>query len=472
MILFVSLTVFHYAQADVMVKLTQPPPNQLRAADLWKLTLDNTDTSAYRIRLEGTLDEADAGRVADGTSGVITLPRGRKTITYDDVKRGGTVNFKAGKWRDAFTRTGNAPSGDYTICITVKSEAGDELGKDCIQQQVQITSPPTLISPADGDTLPEGQPLIFTWLPPAPASSDETYELKIVEVQGNQSPEEAMKKNAALFEKKDIRTTTLQYPASARKPEKGWKLVWAIRSGGVWSDMFALQIVKAEIVQELQELKEYLIIESKDNPELEYAYVWHSKWKTFKHNLRKSPSNPFRIPKLSQSDLDNIDYSKITLQALDGDLMGVKFIHASSNTYFPVSSWVLPNEPMNNDMEIIATRPPKHGRLRSWYHDVAKTECDTVTGGRNSMPRRMRLINKGNNDKEGVVSYELKENGKYGFKLHNNLITQEELEKIKYKEITFLDLDESLTNSTSGHRKKTSIHTPKHCFLISNCEDK
>ena len=229
---------------QVTVKLQQPPPNQLRAADLWKLTLNNTDTTTYRIRLEGTLDEAAAGRVADGKSGVITLPRGHKIITYDDVKRGGSVNFKAGRWRDAFTRTGNAPSGDYTICIYVKTEAGDELGRDCIQQTVEIVSAPTLISPADGETIPEGQLPNFTWLPPTPAPRDVKYSLKIVEVLGNQSPNEAMQRNAAWFEKGDIRTTTFQYPTSAKKLEKGKKYAWGIEVDAIRSEIFSFNIGK------------------------------------------------------------------------------------------------------------------------------------------------------------------------------------------------------------------------------------
>ncbi|MEK9137439.1 MAG: hypothetical protein AAB393_09985, partial [Bacteroidota bacterium] len=215
-------------RALVTVRLQQPPPNQLRAADLWKLTLNNTDTTTYRIRLVATLDEAAAGRVADGQSGVMSLPPGRKTITYDDVKRGGSVTFKAGRWRDAFTRTGNAPSGDYTICIYVKTETGEELVRDCIQQNVEIVSGPTLISPADGETIPEGQMPMFTWLPPTPAPPGVQYHLRIVEVLGNQSPSDAMQRNAAWFEKGDIRTTTFQYPTSAKKLEKGKKFAWKV----------------------------------------------------------------------------------------------------------------------------------------------------------------------------------------------------------------------------------------------------
>ncbi|MEK9136863.1 MAG: hypothetical protein AAB393_07045, partial [Bacteroidota bacterium] len=131
--------------ASVAVRLQQPPPNQLRAADLWKVTLTNSSRMTYRIWLEGTLEEAGSGLVADGRSGLMDLPPGTKTITYDEVKKGGSVNLKSGKWQEAFTRTGNAPSGDYTICISVKAEAkagaSEEIGRDCIRHSVQILAP-------------------------------------------------------------------------------------------------------------------------------------------------------------------------------------------------------------------------------------------------------------------------------------------------------------------------------------------
>jgi len=230
-VFFISFTLFHLAQAQVSVKLQQPPPNQLRAADLWKLTLNNTTRTTYQIKLEGTLDEADEGRVATGNSGVISLPPGTKAITYDDVKRGGSVNFKSGKWQEAFTRTGNAPSGNYTICIHVKDKSGEEIGSDCIDQRVEITSSPTLITPADGETIPAEQQPSFTWLPPMPAPSGQiTYKLKIVEIVGNQSPEIAIQRNPAWFEKTDIRTTMLQYPVSAKKIEKNKKYAWTVQT--------------------------------------------------------------------------------------------------------------------------------------------------------------------------------------------------------------------------------------------------
>ena len=104
----------------------------------------------------------------------------------------------------------------------------------------------------------------------------------------------------------------------------------------------------------------------------------------------------------------------------------------------------------------------KHGRLRSWWHDRVKTEC------KNGFQSKIRLINHGDNNKEGVVSYELKENGKYGFKLFSNLLTQQELANIKYTTITLLDLDVDVLGKhpCKYHSCWNSI-TKGHAFLVT-----
>ena len=233
MLLFITGVSF----AQVSVNLQQPPPNQLRATDIWKFTLINSGRTTLQITLHGTLEEAGAGIIVEGNSKLISLPPGRKSITYDDVKSG-NVNFKSGKWREAFTRTGNAPSGDYTICVYIKNEAGDEIGNDCIDQIIEISSPPTLISPADGETIQEETLLLFSWLAPVPVSRDKiTYKIKIVEIIGNQSPEAALQSNRAWFEKSDIRSTMFQYPLSAKKIDAGKKYAWVVMAGELKSEV-------------------------------------------------------------------------------------------------------------------------------------------------------------------------------------------------------------------------------------------
>ncbi len=262
---FVFLTGPVFSQKQVQVRLQQPPPNQLRAADLWKLTLNNTTRTTYNIILEGTLDEAEAGRVATGNSGIISLPPGIKSITYNDVKRGGSVNFKSGQWQEAFTRTGNAPSGDYTICIYVKSEAGDELGSDCIQHNIEIVSGPTLISPSDEETIPNQQTPIFTWLTQTPPQQGARYKIIVVEIRGGQSADEAIMVNPVWFTMDNIPSTSFQFPVSAKSFELYKKYAWQIRAykknsetgkSETWSFIFGSKEVTEKIAEKIIEIKQ------------------------------------------------------------------------------------------------------------------------------------------------------------------------------------------------------------------------
>lgn len=215
---------------QVSVKLQQPPPNQLRAADIWKVTVINSGMNTLQITLSGTIEENNEGIVVEGSSKPFSLPPGVKLISYNDIKSG-NVSFKSGSWREAFTRTGNAPSGSYTICIRVNDESGAEIGSDCIEQKIEISSPPSLISPADGQTVDYGIQPVFTWLPPMPNSPGQiNYKIKIVEIIGDQSPEEAMRRNPALFEQSGIRTTMLQYPVAANKLAANKKYGWDIQA--------------------------------------------------------------------------------------------------------------------------------------------------------------------------------------------------------------------------------------------------
>ncbi|TSA25952.1 MAG: hypothetical protein D4R68_08065 [Ignavibacteriales bacterium] len=140
LLIFFFFAGLSFAQDQVQVTLSQPPPNQLRATDLWKAILINTTKSTLHITLSGTLEVKGEGIVVDGKSGLMSLPPGTKMITYNDVKTG-NVNFKPGKWSEAFSRTGNAPSGDYTICIHVKAEDGIEIGSSCIDQTIATIIP-------------------------------------------------------------------------------------------------------------------------------------------------------------------------------------------------------------------------------------------------------------------------------------------------------------------------------------------
>ena len=74
--LFIGLIVlfsFSNTYSQVTVNIQQPPNNQLRIIDLWKINLNNLSTNPIPVYLYGTLTEENAGLIATATSSQILL---------------------------------------------------------------------------------------------------------------------------------------------------------------------------------------------------------------------------------------------------------------------------------------------------------------------------------------------------------------------------------------------------------------
>lgn len=109
-----------------------------------------------------------------------------------------------------------------------------------VSSKEEPTSPLKLIAPENGSTITTTQEVKFTWLPPTPAPPEGGgYKIKIVEIKGDESPENAMLKNKAFFEKEDIAMMknkaffekegiSFQYPSSAPKFIEGISYAWQV----------------------------------------------------------------------------------------------------------------------------------------------------------------------------------------------------------------------------------------------------
>jgi hypothetical protein len=151
-----------------------------------------------------------------------------RAFNADNVPGGGKYSWNSKRFQEAIVRTGNAPSGTYTICVYAEDPTGRQLGMECIQQIVAISQPPVLIAPSNNEILKSGMNPTFIWMQPAPSTPGTIYTLRLVEVFGEQSPIDAIMKNASVIEQKDLRNTTMQYPPSARKLEVGKRYAWQI----------------------------------------------------------------------------------------------------------------------------------------------------------------------------------------------------------------------------------------------------
>jgi hypothetical protein len=267
------ISVFTNAQG-VIVKLKQPPPNQWNVEDMWQLTLTNTSQDSYNVYLYGTVEEAGAGMIFEGTSNPFELlPYFSGPVYPGDLEPIDEI-YTNDDYEEILLKTGTLPEGTYTICIYVMNnyEPNEELGSDCIIQPILHPSPPELIFPVDETIIEEDLP-VFVWLPPMPLPLGDmiTYHLCIMEILDGQTAIEATEANPAWFKETGILSTSFQFPISAREFEQGityaWQVTavvedknWVIGKSEVWSFnygsatvQFKLKLLTPGLAEEIED---------------------------------------------------------------------------------------------------------------------------------------------------------------------------------------------------------------------------
>lgn len=213
-----------YSQNQVISRLKQPPPNRFGISDLWSIDLNNTTRKEIKGYIIGTLSEDKDGLIVEARTKLFTIKPGNNTYTQKDFPNA-DINYYNNRYKEILLRTGGAPDGDYTICITVYNEFDEVIGQEnCIYHSVRQLNNITLISPEDNSALTD-ETIVFSWVP-LPAAKE--YSLKIVELIGRQSPTDAMRDNRPFFQKDNIRTPSFQYPSSERKFSENKTYAWQV----------------------------------------------------------------------------------------------------------------------------------------------------------------------------------------------------------------------------------------------------
>lgn len=225
-LLFFSVT---NAFPQVQVSLQQPPPNQFKLEHMWKVTLNNLTTGTFKVYLYGKATESRAGFIVDAKTASFSLPPGFKRVTASDIGPIDVLETNK-KYEKIVLNTGNVPSGDYHICITVRNAATDEeLGTDCIEQEVFNFTQLELISPSDNSVVEDFLP-VFNWLPPAPLNANQkvTYTLQVSEILSRQSAYDAMQSNPLFLEANNLYSAIYQFQVSARGFIPGRRYAWKV----------------------------------------------------------------------------------------------------------------------------------------------------------------------------------------------------------------------------------------------------
>jgi hypothetical protein len=179
------------AQISVIVQSARPQPFTIAA------TIRNLDNNSTLFRTTGQTRQFQ------------TSPR---PLFATDIFPSGSFDYDRSV-AETVIRSGMMPEGQYELCVSVLSPAGQTLATQCRQFNVVIPDPPSLISPANGDTLARAgtaianapnPPLLpmFQWTPViAGANRQPRYRLRVVPLFDGQQARQALEGNPVLVDK-------------------------------------------------------------------------------------------------------------------------------------------------------------------------------------------------------------------------------------------------------------------------------
>ncbi|MBK9333997.1 MAG: hypothetical protein IPM96_16720 [Ignavibacteria bacterium] len=231
-LIFLTLKANIKSDGPIIVSLKMPSPGTLNMKDFWNITVTNNSGSEQSAYLTGTATEDKDGLIAKGTTVPIILKKGLNNIKIRDLPKTPDVEYIASdpRYKESLIRQGEFPSGKYEICVKVISAvSNEELGSDCINQEVGETGLLSLINPTDGEVIDTKVPVTFTWSSGGKIPEG-GFTLRIVEVNKGQSPESSMKSNRSFFEKTGIKSPSFQYPNTGKTFEDGKKSAWMVTS--------------------------------------------------------------------------------------------------------------------------------------------------------------------------------------------------------------------------------------------------
>lgn len=223
------LTGFASAQT-ITTTLDFPSEQRVRIADVWNVTVVNHGTARVSLELVATVrDPAGVVALSARATGPIVRGGEARRVRLRDLRALAIVDISPAM-RSAMGRTGLLPDGDWSICIEViASDQGRST--DCRQVRIGSALPPVLLAPYDDAEVTDRQVAWSWFMQPQTTSGQEIRcNLVVVEVLPGQTPEEALRVNAVLIRKKDLKTAAWQADPAIRPFRSGRRYAWRIQA--------------------------------------------------------------------------------------------------------------------------------------------------------------------------------------------------------------------------------------------------
>jgi len=229
------LLVAFYAQVSygqVVLNYQLPPSGVYIKSQLWNLSLIKTSAGSINIQVNLTFTDASNGQVIfTATSGIYPLTQQVTQLQSTNL----TPIFYTvvnGSYNVTVSPDGFLPIGKFDACISIlkyDNDVATKIAEECSTIEIEPASPPILVSPEDNEPSYEKNPF-FNWLPPSPLSgfSNLSYDITLVEVDGMQSPGDAVQQNIPVFFQQSLAVNSIMYPTSLPPLDTSKLYAWQV----------------------------------------------------------------------------------------------------------------------------------------------------------------------------------------------------------------------------------------------------
>ncbi len=217
-----------------------PPPPQFSHDDLWNLSITRTHTqdNYKQFYISLRIFNGQQQLQVKTNSASIPLPDPVTLINLGNLSyvKPFTMNYyNATVLSQVIAGGGLFPPGVYLVDFTLYGRPSDgeftELANYNYQAVVDAMWPPMLLSPADGDSIPDPFP-VLTWTPAFSTylQGAVSYSLRLVHIYDGQSKQQAITSNLPHYTAEELPMPLQVYPGSARALEAGQRYAWQVEA--------------------------------------------------------------------------------------------------------------------------------------------------------------------------------------------------------------------------------------------------
>lgn len=223
-ILFISISTVVSAQTSIVFV---PEVYGTTLNGLFRASIFNA-SGAKSVRMNITVTEARAGKIATIQTGVFTIVPGNNIIP-SGVARTASVAMAQNTTANFIRRNQYFPQGDYEYSFNIYSASSSEeiIIDQTFNNEITPPAPLDLIEPYDQDEICEKRPLL-TWQPSIPKIDGLLYQVMLVEIKDKQNALEALNYNLPIVNQKGVAANLLVYPPNSKELVAGKKYAWQV----------------------------------------------------------------------------------------------------------------------------------------------------------------------------------------------------------------------------------------------------